>query len=236
MQQTTTVGDILILRVGMVSEDNDHKDNSHVPFEKTYREHEVQRAVGVAGVEPNSQDGMPPNNVYKLKFVIEHRGVDKSGHYVTACASSKAEGEWVMYDDDRCVACSWKDISRMKASTLIYEKQATGRMGEVKTQLDFSHGSAGTTCSRRPTRTPASSKLPTRGRRYRTKCRHIASVRHKRSCQRVYMARMQSGRARRRNKETAPRRSRRYWKIFLENVPTQTQSGTRNAERGAKRF
>ena len=77
MQQTTTVGDILILRIDRISGGNDRKDNSHVPFEKSYWEHGMQLAFGVAGVETSSQDGTPPTNMYRLKSAIEHGALTK---------------------------------------------------------------------------------------------------------------------------------------------------------------
>ena len=141
-----------------VSGDDCHKNNGHVPFERSYPEREMQLALGAAGTKTSSPDSTPPSNVYGLRSVIEHRGEDKEGHYVAACLSNKAEGGWMVYNDDRCYARTWKEVSRMKATMLIYEKQAAGRIGTERTRLDFSHGSVGATCSRRSSQVPASSK------------------------------------------------------------------------------
>ena len=99
----------------------------------------------------------------------------------------------MVYYEDRHFARSWKEIIRMKATTLTYEKQAAGKMGMVKTGLDFSHGSAEATCS----------KPATKWQKTRLKCRRIGLARLKRPRQSVYTVRMRSGRPRRRYENRA---------------------------------
>ena len=80
----------------------------------------------------------------------------------------------MVFNDGMCYTRSWLEISRMKAATLIliYEKQPTDRRVQVQTRLDFSHGSAGATCSWRSTQALASRKLATDRQRSST-CRSI---------------------------------------------------------------
>ena len=210
MRQTTSVGDVLILRVDRPNGKKGRKDDRHVPFERSYREREIREAFGGEG--GGTDNPLSPPKEYKLKSVIEHRGADKKGHYVAACLSDKIEEEWMIYNDDRCYPRSWQEVSRMKASILIYERQAVSEKTreEVKTRLDFRHGSAGATCSRRPNMAPASSNPATRGQKARTKCRRIGLVRHKHPRPRVYSTRLRSGWARRKYTEMLPRRSRRH--------------------------